>query len=338
MMQSMGKMMGMFGMKGMNNTSTAHFLKGDCMRTDHFMGNELTTTEIVCIDKDQIISIDHKKKTYSVMTFEQLREQMEKGMEEAMKRRSEMKGTPAQPPPSDVKVEPKMTVKDTGETKVINGYNAKRYLLSFALETQDQKTKDQGSMGMDSDVWMSKDVGSFAERDAYYAKYAQKMASPEMVEKMRELALGLQDPRMGQGLAAMKQHVDKMEGVAVLTIASFNVKGTSSQPAQQSESKQDQQQQRPSSREESADSQSLSDNLGKVFGGLGGFGHKKKKADEPQAANTSQPKSASSSSGTSASMDLMQITTELKSVSRDGLDLSIFELPKGYKLDQSKGR
>jgi hypothetical protein len=37
-------------------------------------------------------------------------------------------------------------------------------------------------------------------------------------------------------------------------------------------------------------------------------------------------------------MDLMQITTELKSVSRAGLDSSLFELPKGYKLDQSKGR
>jgi hypothetical protein len=338
MMQSMSKVMGIFGMKGMNNMSTAQYLKGDCMRTDHFTGNELTTTEIVCIDKDQIISIDHKKKTYSVMTFEQMREQMEKVMQEAMKKRSEMKEAPTQPPPSDVKVEPKMTVKDTGETKVINGYNARRYLMSFELETQDQKTKDQGSMGMDSDVWMSKDVGSLDERTAFYAKYAQKMALPEMAQRMKDLSLGLQDPRMGQGLAAMKQHVDKMEGVAVLTIASFNIKGTSSQPNQQGESRQAQQQQRPSSSEESSDSQSITGNLGKVFGGLGGFGRKKKKADESQPAETSRSGPASGSSGAPASMDLMQITTELKSVSRAGLDSSLFELPKGYKLDQSKGR
>jgi hypothetical protein len=338
MMQSMSKVMGVFGMKGMNNMGTANFLKGDCMRTDHFMGNELTTTDIVCIDRDQIISIDHKKKTYSVITFEQMREQMEKAMQEAMQRRSQMGEAQKQPPPSDVKVEPKLTVKDTGETKVINGYNAKRYLMSFELETQNQQNKDQGSMGMDGDVWMSKDVGSFEERTAFYAKYTQKMASPEMAEKMRELSLGLQDPRMGQGLGAMKQHVDKMEGVAVLTIASFKVSGTSSQPNQQPGSSQTQQQQKPSSSETSADSQSISGNLGKVFGGLGGFGRKKKKADEPQAADTSQSGPASSSSGAPASMDLMQITTELKSVSRAGLDSSIFELPKGYKLDQSKGR
>ena len=168
MMEGMAKVMGAFGAKGLNNSSSTHFIKGDRMRTDHIMNNELARSEIIDVGKEEFIHIDHKKKTYTVMTFEQMRQQMQKAMESMQQRRGAKDA-------SDVKMEPKFSVKDTGETKVINGYHARHFVLTFILETQDQKTKNQGSMAMDSDLWVSKDIKGFEEQKQFYMKMAQKM-------------------------------------------------------------------------------------------------------------------------------------------------------------------
>ncbi len=336
MMQSMTKIVGFFGAKGLDNQSTTHYLKGDCKRTDHYMGSELTTTEIVCLDRDQIINIDHKKKTYTVITFEQLREQVAKAMQEAKQRRAQVSQTQPPPPPSDVKVQPKITVKDTGESKIINGFNAKRFLMSFQIEAQDEKTKNQSDLGMDGDVWMTKDISGWEEERAFNIKYAQKMASPELVEQMKTAMAGLQDPRMGQGLAAMQANVDKMDGVPVLSVLSMKMSGTVPPDSQQPPPKQDTQ------KSQSKDTQTtvpqLPTNLGKVLGGLGGFGHKKKKEEtQTQTQENSPVETSTTPSGTTtATANLMQMTTELKSLSRAGLDTMLFEIPRGYKQKLAK--
>ena len=336
MLEGMTKMMGLFGAKGLNSQSTTHYLKGDCRRIDHYMGNEPTTTEIVCLDRDQIINIDHKKKTYSVVTFEQLREQMAKALQEAKQRRAQMGQTQPPPPSSDVKVQPKIMVKDTGESKLINGFNTKRFLMSFQLEAQDEKTQNQGELGMDGDVWMTKDVSGWDEERAFNVKYAQKMASPELVEQMKTAMVGIQDPRMGQGVSAMQANIDKMDGVPVLTVMSMKVSGNAPPDSQQAPPRQSTQ------KSQSSDSQAsvppLPANLGKVLGGLGGFGRKKKKEDtQPQTQESSSVETSTTPAGNStASVNLMQMTTELKSLSRVGLEATLFEIPRGYKQKVAK--
>jgi len=336
MMQSMTKMMGFFGAKGLDSQTTTHYLKGECKRTDHFTGTDLTTSEIVCLDRDQIINIDHKKKTYTVVTFEQLREQMAKAMETAKQRRAQMGQPQAPQPPSDVKVQPKITVKDTGESKLINGFNAKRFLMSFQLEAQDQKTQNQGEMGMDGDIWMTKDISGWEEERAFNVRYAQKMASPELVEQMKTMMAGVQDPRMGQGVSAMQANIDKMDGVPVLTVMSMKVSGTAPPDSQQSPPKQDTQ--KPQSNDTQTSGSPLPTNLGQVLGGLGGFGRKKKKEEtQSQPKENSSVETKNTPSGTTtATANLMQMTTELKSLSKTGLDAILFEIPRGYKQKMGK--
>jgi hypothetical protein len=334
MLESMTKVMGFFGAKGLNKTSTTHYIKGNRMRTDSFTDNQIISSEIVDLDKEEIVSIDHKKKSYAVVTFEQMRQQMEKAIQSMKERKKE---APKQTEQTDVKVKPKISIKDTGESKVINGYQARLMKMSFQFEAENQKSKEQGSMGMDSDLWLTKEIAGFEEQKAFYQKYAAKMASTLMVQQMGMMASGLQDPRMGEAMEEMKKNADKMEGVAVMTVASFNVSGTSKEGNQSapSEPKSKDSGSKDSSSKDSSSVDNERPSLGKVlggFGGLGGFGRKKKKTESEQPAAAPQAQPSSSSQPSSGTANLMTMTTELRDVTQASLDASLFEVPRGYKL------
>jgi len=91
---------------------------------------------VIDLDSETFTTIDFQKKTYSVMTFAE----MTKAMENAIQ---QMQGKTAQ---SDAKPEFKVSVKSTGATKQIAGYDAKELLMTLQMEGTDQKTGQKGGM------------------------------------------------------------------------------------------------------------------------------------------------------------------------------------------------
>ena len=43
-------------------------------------------------------------------------------------------------------------------------------LLTVEIEGEDQKTKDKGAMGADTELWLTKDVSGFDEQNKFYCK------------------------------------------------------------------------------------------------------------------------------------------------------------------------
>jgi hypothetical protein len=331
MMEGAVKMMSFFGAKGLDKSISTHYIKGDRLRIDNLVNNQLTDSTIIRLDQEDIVNIDHKKKSYTVMTFEQMRQRMEKAME-AMQHQTKTSDAKTDAKAPDVKVEPKVSIKDTGETKVINGFNTRHVIVSIQLEGQDQKTQDKGAFGTDSDLWVTPDASAFAERREFYKKYAVKLGSVMMPRGMAAPSAG-QDPRVGSALAELQKQAEKMEGVPVLTITAINVSSTPSEKTQDSQqSTSSRETSSSSSSQESSGKDSVAEGLGKMLGGFGGFGHKKKKEEPKQPASESN--STSSSSQGPASVNLMKMTSELQSVSNSPLDASLFEIPQGYKLTQ----
>jgi hypothetical protein len=97
-----------------------------------------------------------------VLTFEQIRQQMEKAMELIKNPNKNARKSPNEP---DLKSEPKISIKDSGETRVINGYNTRHMIVSVQLEGQDQKSKDKGSFEIHSDLWLTKDIRGVEEQN-----------------------------------------------------------------------------------------------------------------------------------------------------------------------------
>lgn len=328
LMEGLSKMAGFFGAKSLNNMTTTTYVKGDRMRTDHFSGGELTNSEVIQLDREQIIMIDHKKKSYSVMTFAERRAEIEKALN-AMKGQAN-ENPPKQPAVKDpeVRLESKVDVKEAGESKVVNGFTARRVILTVVIESEDQKTKDKAALGSTMDLWLTKDISGLEERNHFYQKYAAKLATPEMMRHAAAAPAMAQDPRMGEALQALSQKAKALEGEAVLTVTSFNISGTAS--SQGAPSRQASPPPQPSQRDSEAP-ESVGQAIGKALGGFGGFGRKKKK-EEPRPQSV--PAESSAAPGETATASLMTMTTELKSFSKAPLDAALFEVPPGYKLSK----
>ena len=266
--------------KKMNMDSTEiHYFKGDAAATETFVNGKPTKSQIILLNEEKFVEIDHAQKSYSVATFAEMRAKMEKAMQELKKGQKEKTGEEA-----DVSMTPKITVKDTGERKVINGYNTRHFILTMAMEVKDQKSGQTGTMETITDLWTTKDIKGFEEQTQFYAKLAEKMGAMTFY---REAMAGMQgmmaDPNMAKGMAEMKKELAKMEGTPVLTVMYINMPGMpagSAPPeARQSKKEADTPNVSEATQDAAEDSMTgqINKNLGKVFGGLGGFGRKKKK-------------------------------------------------------------
>ena len=96
--------------------------------TVYLKGNRMATVnadsiEIIDLDKETITHVDVQKKTYTVMTFEQMKQQMENARQEMEKKQAEQPA--AAPPPKsdadDVKMSFDVKVRKTGAEKQVSG-------------------------------------------------------------------------------------------------------------------------------------------------------------------------------------------------------------------------
>ena len=137
-----------------------------------------------------------------------------------------------------------------------------------------------------------------------------------------------QDPRVAESAQAMRKKIESLDGLAILTIMSFNLSGT---PSEETKA---QRTQTNSTQKKSSDErppENMSEAIGKALGGFGGFGRKKKKEEPAPSPAESSPATTTSADG-KVTATLMTSTTEMKSFSKAALDASLFDVPAGYKL------
>ncbi len=151
------------------------------------------TSNITDLDAGTMTNINHSKKTYTVTTFEEMK-QMQAQMQTRMKS-------------GDTNLDFDIKVDKTGNTKKIDGQTATEYLMTMTA-------KDAGSsdgMKVVSHVWM---VPSEPGADEVRA-FQKKMAA-----QYKDALSGGANPMMGgamKGLAAATAHLASMDGVAVET-------------------------------------------------------------------------------------------------------------------------
>src|ERR1700688_3052091 len=129
MMAGVMKFAGAFSKQAREPLQSTVAVKGNRM----LHGNK-ERASVIDLDSETITEINYQKKTYSVMTFAE----MKQAMEQAMQR---MKDAPKQPQPQeseqqkpDVKTEFSLDLKETGQTKEIAGLQAKEVILTMKME------------------------------------------------------------------------------------------------------------------------------------------------------------------------------------------------------------
>ncbi|MEP6716765.1 MAG: hypothetical protein ABJC09_14435 [Terriglobia bacterium] len=287
------------------------------------------STEIIDLDNRTITNIDHSRKQYTVMTFEQLKRQMELA---AARMQSEQAKQKPSSLPNDTRMDFAVKVRETGAEKDISGVPAKEAILNLTLTASSTKSSDTGALAMTNDMWMAADIPGYAAVRAFYTRYSAEMGA--MVGESVSRSMAAMPAGMGEGMAAMMKEVSRLKGVPILQIMRI---GTSINgeplPAASEAPLPDSGGSTPSGSDvaKSVGSAAAASALKGLAGGLGGFGgfgrSKKPKEDAPTAGSGVAPGAA----GATGYAVLMENRTEITGFSSAAIDPSKFQHPAGYK-------
>jgi hypothetical protein len=283
------------------------------------------STEIIDLDKETITRIDNLKRTYTVVTFQQMKEQMEHARQEMEKRQAEHPSTaPASDPNKDVNVSFDVKVRKTGAEKQVSGLSSKEAILTMTMNATDQKTQQTGAMAITNDMWMVPEIPGYEQVRDFHKRMAEKMGPIFASAGLDMSKMLAQHPGADQAIADMGKEMQKLDGVPVMQVMRMGstVDGKPLPAASEAPLPPDATPAMPSAGDVAK--QSAASMLTSHFG-LGGFGKKKQNdqppADQSQKGNTPPPTSAI----------LMESQTTVSSFSSAPVDASRFEVPAGFK-------
>jgi hypothetical protein len=304
----MMKVAGVFSRQAREPIHTTVAVQGDRMvhlSQDH--------AQIIDLGKETITRVDFQKKTYSVMTFAQMKQMLDQMSQKMREKQGE-----------GADVQFKVSVNATGQTKQIGGFDAKETILKMEMEGTDQKSGQTGAMTVISDMWLAPRVAGYQEVVDFQKRMAQKlnwtpggnmfMARPDMAKAMAEL---------------YKQS-GSLEGIPVYQVVKMGVSGNAASGANAGaapppSNPPQQQAEKPSV------GSAVGSALGGRFGRFGGFGKKKKAEPQEQTASSEQPQSAPAQPQGDVSGALLEMTMETTNFSSAPVDSAKFEVPAGYK-------
>jgi len=298
------------------------------------------STEITDLDRETITHIDNLHKTYSVVTFAQMRqafENMPKQMEQAQENAKQ--GQPQQPqqPKTDLKTSFDVSVKNTGVSKEVNGLTAQEQLVTMQMHVTDPNAPPTDATNtvtyvVTTDAWIAPDPPEIKEVQEFDKRFGLKLMAGVDMSAWKSQMAG-QNPAMAQmfngkpgsqeAMAQMAKEMAKLQGTRVMEITRMGGSGNGPGASQNSA-------QTPTPATTPASSNnSMGGLLGSALSNsaLGGF-HRKKAA--PADTTTSTTPAADGSQTTSSAV-LMETTTQKSNFSRTSVPSSAFEVPAGYK-------
>jgi hypothetical protein len=286
--------------------------------TTQIKGNRMirkTPDEATIFDLDQqtITNVHFAQKTYSVMTFEQMKQQMAE-MAEKMRSRNGQQGDMT----FDVKVN------DTGQTKLINGNNAHQMIMTMTASSTDPKSGGQGALDIVNDIWIAPNVAGYGEVRDFQRRMAEALGWVPGESPM------MNRPDMAKAMSQVYKEASKLDGMPVATVIKMggNVQGTPTSSDQEQPVAQNSQQ------DAAPPPTSVGNAVAGAMAGHFGFGRHKKQADSstaPSDSATSASKSQQNGGTQQANASLMEMTSEVTSYNSGTVDAAVFQVPAEFK-------
>jgi len=262
----LGRMVNLFGGKGAKEgTVSTVAVKGNRKATFND-----TTGQIIDLGEEKVYELDMKKKTYKVATFAELRRRMEeaKAKAEQSAQKEQAREKAAEPAPTENNVEIDFDVKDTGQKKVVNGFDAHQVVMTITVREKGKTLEENGGLVLTADEWLVPRIPAMKEVVDFDIRYAQKLYGPMISGASAQdmAAAAALYPMMAPAIAKMRAEGVKMDGTPVMTVLTFDaVQSAEQAAAEQKESK-----------------PSASGGLGGIAGGLMRRATQKKSADTDQ--------------------------------------------------------
>jgi hypothetical protein len=247
--------------------------------------------ELVDLSEEKIYRLDYGRKSYEVVTFDELRKQYEEAKKEAAEQKEEQeqeKGKKNEGPEYEVDFE----VDETGEKRTIGEFKTKQVVVTVTVREKGKKLAQSGGAVLTADMWMGPKVPALREINTFNEKYFKQLYGDPSAEMQQMAVLMATTPAFAKAMKEFSRKRGAFDGDAILTTLKFE---TVAAPGQEQE-------------EESASPAGM-------VGGLLRGAMKKRQEKKGEASEPGRSK-------------LFESTTELLSVSSDAGDLS---LPAGFK-------
>ena len=297
---AIGKMVNMFGGRGAREgITTTVSLKGQRMLS--VTGD---TGELIDLAEEKVYALDLKGKTYSVMTFAEMRKRMEEAMAKA-----KQDAAAAKPEPEPEKGAPKkeyevdFAITAGPGAKAVAGTDTKEQIATITVREKGKTLEAAGGLVLETHLWMAPKVPALQELSDFRMKYAQKVYGPMMAQAAPNMTQAMaMYPQMKDAMEKFADEAKKLNGTPLLTEMVFIA---AVPPGSQSEQKAE-----------------PAPGLGGLLGGLGRF--RKKGNDAPAPA----PAAAAQAPGRST---ILTTTTETLQITPSATDADV-ALPAGLKL------
>jgi hypothetical protein len=228
----LGRMMGMMGGKAAKEgITTSVAVKGDRKA-------EMSDTygRIVDLKEEKVYELDIRKKTYEVVTFEELRRRLREAREKAEKEapKEEKDPQPQQKPEREMDVD--FDVKETGQTRSIAGHDTKEVVMTVTVREKGKALEDGGGFVMTTNSWMAPAIPAMKELADFELRYWKAIApeatgmSPEQTAAMMAMY-----PMLKQAMERLRAESTKLDGTPLATTSVFEAVKSKEQAAQQSE-------------------------------------------------------------------------------------------------------
>jgi hypothetical protein len=289
-----------------------------------------TSTQIIDLDAETITTIDTLKRQYTVVTFEQMKQQIQAAA--AKMKEQQQKSEPASPQqPSTTDIKFQIHLRNTGQAKDVSGLNTKESILTMNMDATDKSSGQTGSMAITNDMWLAPEIPGYDEVKEFYRKFAMKMGT--VFSSAINPAMLAQYQGASKGMAEMAEEMSKLKGTPVLQVMRMGMT-TDGQPLPAASEAPLPAQPAGPAMPSAGDvaKQSASSAISSKLGGfgLGGFG--KKKADPAPAPADPAPATAAAQPTSSV---LMETNTQMGGFSRT-VNEANFAVPAGFKLVQIK--
>ena len=303
---AIGRMVNMFGGKNARDgVVTTVALKGNRM-----LSTTGDTGQIIDLTEEKVYDLDLKGKSYTVVTFADMRRRMQEAMAKAEKDAAAAKPEPEKPSgnqPATKEYEVDFVITDGPGAKPVAGLDAKESVATITVREKGKTLDEAGGLVLETHLWMTPKVPALQELNAFRQRYAEKVygplisdaaASPNMTQ-----ALAMY-PQMKDAMAKLAAEGKKLNGTPLLTEMIFVVAAPpGGQTSQQAEP---------------------APGLGGLLGGLGRM--RGKKNDGPAAT----PAAAAAAPGRS---QVLTTTTETLQLTPAATDADV-ALPAGLKLKE----
>jgi len=234
----LGKMFNMFGGKAAKEGVVATTaVKGNRKST---MND--TTGQIIDLSEEKIYTLDFKKKTYEVTTFEELRQKMREAREKAQKDAAAQQGKEekAQKSEPQKEYEVDFNVKETGQKKQLAGYDTREVIITITVREKGKTLEDSGGIVMTMDEWLGPQIPALKELAEFEIKYWKALQGSETMGLSAEQlsAVMAMYPMVKPAMERMQKEAPKLQGTPLASTTTVEGVPSKEAAAQQTSSEQ----------------------------------------------------------------------------------------------------